>query len=339
MTLPLPLLQSLQETSPGNAWSAVFEYAWNVFSKPITGKAQLEISDRSRRVAAVDLFLATAGWDLWNSYESSVPRTADELVRWWNGRSAGRAVLILDGLSLREAPWILEGARERGYVIHQARATGAELPAETTPFAKSLGFSSRSSLYDNGAPSSHRLSGARTDTVDLPWLDCLSRIGPAPDWLLWHHWPDTLVHGLDGHGKGIDVLVREAREELTSEAFWDLIERLATGRRVIITGDHGYAASGSFPDVREPDQVKYLKEVYKAGRFSQHPGTESPWLPPIDLLVDSMHGRYRYVLGQRKWKAQGGYPTLTHGGLSVLEVAVPFIELEQPPENGVGHED
>lgn len=36
-----------------------------------------------------------------------------------------------------------------------------------------------------------------------------------------------------------------------------------------------------------------------------------------------------FALGRRKWKSQGGYPTLTHGGLSLLEVAVPFIELSR----------
>jgi hypothetical protein len=35
------------------------------------------------------------------------------------------------------------------------------------------------------------------------------------------------------------------------------------------------------------------------------------------------------VNGRRKWKSAGGYPTLIHGGLSVLEVAVPFIELSK----------
>jgi hypothetical protein len=35
------------------------------------------------------------------------------------------------------------------------------------------------------------------------------------------------------------------------------------------------------------------------------------------------------ALGRRKWKSQGGYPTLTHGGLSLLEMAVPFIEIEK----------
>lgn len=55
------------------------------------------------------------------------------------------------------------------------------------------------------------------------------------------------------------------------------------------------------------------------------------WVPVIDLVLDSRHGNYRYALGRRKWKCQGDYPTLTHGGLSLLEVAVPFIELSSFP--------
>jgi len=33
--------------------------------------------------------------------------------------------------------------------------------------------------------------------------------------------------------------------------------------------------------------------------------------------------------GRKKWKSQGGYPTLTHGGLSLLEMAVPYLELSK----------
>jgi hypothetical protein len=49
----------------------------------------------------------------------------------------------------------------------------------------------------------------------------------------------------------------------------------------------------------------------------------------VDLALTSTHGARRYAVGRRKWKSQGGYPTLTHGGLSVLEVASPFIEISK----------
>jgi hypothetical protein len=52
-------------------------------------------------------------------------------------------------------------------------------------------------------------------------------------------------------------------------------------------------------------------------------------MPPLDMVIENSHGRSRLVLGRRKWKSQGGYPTLAHGGLTVLEACVPFIELSK----------
>jgi hypothetical protein len=34
------------------------------------------------------------------------------------------------------------------------------------------------------------------------------------------------------------------------------------------------------------------------------------------------------VIGQNKWKVPGGYPNICHGGMSLLEALVPWIELE-----------
>ena len=47
------------------------------------------------------------------------------------------------------------------------------------------------------------------------------------------------------------------------------------------------------------------------------------------LLKWKIVENYSLALGRRKWKCQGGYPTLTHGGLSLLETLSPFIELEK----------
>jgi hypothetical protein len=333
--LPLALLRQLQSASPRRAWASLFEHAWSTFSAPVAvEKAAAEVTKRDADLGAADLFLATAGWDLWEAYETVVPRTADALASWWSELGAGRAVLILDALSLRELPWLLEGAKKRGYLIHQARATGAELPADTTPFAEALGFSSRSSLQNNGAVGKGRVAASATDATDLPWKDCAAQINAAPDWLLWHHWPDDRLHDLGSPGNGLAALAKEAAEKLTSDGFWGLIHALTTGRRLVITGDHGYAASGHFPDTADAAQAQYLKERFKSGRstplaqLAQH--DLGNWVPPLDLHLDTAHADAAFVLGRRKWKSQGGYPTLTHGGLSLLEVAVPFIELSRP---------
>lgn len=329
MTLAYDQLHALQIAAPGDAWRTVFERAWDLCSPPLDGaRPETEVTRRDREVADIDHFLATAGWDLWAAYESSIEQTADALADWWSHRSTGRAVLILDGLSLREAPWLLTGAQQRGFTVHAARATGAELPADTTPFAKALGFAQRSSLSANGAGFAHRLTGAHTECSDIAWADCAAFVGSEPDWVFWHHWPDKEVHDFADPGEGLRPLIASVAKHLESDAFWSLVERLAEGRRLVITSDHGYAASELFPDAK-PEHADYLKGIYKAARWSGTGGTPGGWAPPIDLLLNTRHGSHRFVNGRRKWRTAGGYPTLTHGGLSVLELAVPFIELSK----------
>ena len=333
-TLGLDLVRKLQAAEPAEAWRELFAFVWQTCSGEVSRNgAAGEMPRRDRAVVPADLFLATAGWDLWSSYYDSVPRTADRLAAWWNATPPGRAVLILDALSLREAPWLVRGAAERGYAVRGAAVTGAELPADTNSFAHALGLGQRAALENDGAGNAHRLPGARTDSVDLPWRECVDLLDAAPDWVLWHHWPDHRIHDLSAPGRGLSGLAREVASQLASDHFWALIERLTTGRRLIVTGDHGYAATGLFPDAADSQQTRYLKERFKSGRSA--PGTFPPgsWVPPIDLMLNTPHGPHAFVLGRRKWRSPGGYPTLAHGGLSLLEVAVPFIELSRPSGN------
>ena len=345
--LPLGLLRTLQTAAPAEAWRALLGFVWELCSPELSGDAA-EVTRRDRAAAPADLFLATAGWDLWTDYYASVPRTAERLAAWWAATAPGRAVLILDALSLREAPWLLHGAAQRGYAVHAAAVTGAELPADTGPFARALGFGQRSALENDGAGGAHRLPGARTDSVDLPWRDCVGLIDAAPDWVLWHHWPDDRIHRLSVPGRGLEALAGETAERLAGDGFWALVERLTTGRRLVVTGDHGYAATGLFPDAADREQTRYLRARFKSGRSAPStpegatPEGATPdgaaadgaapgaWAPPLDAVLETPHGRHAFVLGRRKWRSRGGYPTLAHGGLSLLEVAVPFIELSRP---------
>ena len=166
----------------------------------------------------------------------------------------------------------------------------------------------------------------QTEDVDLPWKDCEALVGNAPNQVFWHHWPDAKLHDGSGAGQGLEPLTRDAAERLTSDDFWTFVERLATGRRLVITSDHGYAATGYFPDA-DGDVGQFLKQTFSSGRSKSGMGDTGPFVPPVALQIDSPHGAYLLALGRRKWRSPGGYPTLTHGGLSLLEVLSPFVEL------------
>jgi len=162
--------------------------------------------------------------------------------------------------------------------------------------------------------------------VDLPWKDCEALISSAPNQILWHHWPDAKLHDGSGAGQGLEPLTKDAAVQLSSDDFWSFVDRLATGRRLVITSDHGYAATGYFPDA-DGEVGQFLKQTFGSSRSKAGTGDTGPFVPPVALQVNSPHGAHLLALGRRKWRSQGGYPTLTHGGLSLLEVLSPWLEV------------
>ncbi len=323
-------MKSLLKKDPQAAWQEIFAFLWEKFSSPILVHDPIaEVVRRERSIEAIELLLSHACWDLWSAYDTSVPHASAEILSFWDRHPQGKAVLLLDGLSLREVPWILAGVQKHGYHVHAARVCGAELPPDTTSFANALHLSQRSILQNNGAGSAHKLHGATTECTEVPWRECIEMVGASPYIFFWHGWPDFRLHDLSSPGQGLEKITREAKESLGSEDFWQWIHRLTTGRRLLITSDHGYAASGFFPDTTGEAEVTHLKKWFKSGRFSPGDAPQGEWVPPIELQLTTSQGPCHFVLGRRKWKSAGGYPTLTHGGLSLMEVAIPFIELSR----------
>lgn len=326
MALDPELMHQLTHGTDKDAWEALIQETLQITSKPlIPASAPSEVIRRDREIGTLDHFLASTGWDLWHSFGNSVVRTSDRLVSWWSEPYVAKAALILDGLSLRELPWLLQGAQKYGFNVEELTAHASELPGKTNEFARALGFGSRSKLQNDKGGLSHKLQPATTECVDLPWKDCADLVNSTPNWLFWHQWPDNRVHDAVA-GQGLDTLTRDAAKQLVSEEFWTFVERLATGRRLVITSDHGYAATGHFHDA-EGDVGQFLKQTFASGRNVNGVGETGPFMPPVLLSLDGPHGPQRLAIGRRKWKSQGGYPSLTHGGLTLLEVLSPFLVL------------
>ena len=151
MPLDSKVLNSLTKGSAEEAWRVIINNAVEIASKPLSAhNASSEVLKRDREIGTLDHFLSSTGWDLWQAFGDTVERTSDRLARWWAEPYSAKAVLILDGLSLRELPWLLQGAKERGFMLHEISANASELPGETNQFAQALGFGSRSQLQNNG---------------------------------------------------------------------------------------------------------------------------------------------------------------------------------------------
>ena len=326
MTLQVSEILSLNSQE---AWKWLREQLWNHFSAPLPVKGcDKEIVRRDRAVAELDNLLAASAWNLWNAFADALPRGSNSVIDFWNATSTGpngKAVLILDGLSLREIPFLLAEAEKRQFHLLRSGAWTAEMPGTTTSYANALGFPGRSALSNNKTASKPILHkhcpNAWTESCDLPFLDCAEMLPPKPMVFFWHHWPDVKMHDAT-----LETLAKDAGEKLTSDDFWTFIDRLTTGRTLLITSDHGYAATGHFHDLQDKNQIETMRVAFAAQRHAKADNAEPlPWIPPLDLTL----GQHRYVLGRHKWKIQGGYPALQHGGLSLLEMFVPFIEIQR----------
>ncbi len=305
--------------------------AWNDIAQYVLDEARVSQNPRVLHslLTPLDRVLAEAAWNLWECFPDQAPRTAAALQGWWStreGRGIGRAVLILDALSLRELPLLLQACANRGVTPQDVRATAVEVPTDTDQFAKALGLPGRSSLASEKAPVSFVLSSSQlfTDVLASPFTDCVSMLKPRSDVVVWHSWLDDLIHL---HSRGPTEIEHAAQRELLSDGFWRFIDALRQGRHLVITADHGYADSALFATEEPPGPAKdYLVATFSAKRNSPAIGpVPHDFMPPLALSRSGEH----VVLGQRRWKVAGGYPHVCHGGLSLLEAFVPFIELPE----------
>lgn len=309
---------------PAAAWARLFEML-GTHTQASTSPEELR-----KQTIAPDRLLAESAWELWQAYYSTAPRTSQAIQEWWaKSFATGRATLILDALSLLQLPLLLSGAEIHGIMPLSVSVTGSEIPSDTDMFARALGIPSRSSLRNNGAPAGFvlRQYEVYTDVLDIPFGDCLSSVPHSKNVFIWHTWLDDLIHV---HHKRPEQVYKTSLEVLQSDGFWKFIDRLRQGRRLLITADHGYAVSKLFStEEKDAGAIAILRDNFGASRSCI---AGQPWnqrfMPPVALTLNGHH----VILGQRKWKVQGGFPDLCHGGLSLLEVAVPFVEF--PPVGG-----
>jgi len=292
---------------------------WRTIAEQLTVLAMTDPKQLQQNTVFPDRILCEAAYPLWEAFLHDAPRTGSRLIAECTDNCA---VLILDALSLREMPIIARTAQERGLKV-EVGTTFSEAPSETNSFAQALGVPQRSSLKDDGKGGSFKLfagNGCHTDVFGIPFADV--PVKPVPNVVIWHSFLDDAIHA----GRSVAELAAMAEKTFAGDDFWVLIDKLRQGRRVIITSDHGYGAAELFSsEIRGKDEVEILRTHFKAQRYAKiAPPPQEKFMPPIFVR----NGDFHMVTGQRKWRTPGGFPKICHGGLSLLEVASPWIEIK-----------
>ena len=171
-------------------------------------------------------------------------------------------------------------------------------------YAKTLGDGDLSRVDDLAGNPATRVVGLVVDTVD------------------------KIMHGMELGDAGMHTLVRQWAEEGFMTKLIDLL--LSRGFRIYLTSDHGNIeatgcgrpAEGSVADLRGERVRVYPDDVLRTNVHAQYPNAvEWPtWGLPNDYLPLLAGGRSAFV--------KPGDRVVCHGGASIEEMLVPFVEIE-----------
>lgn len=139
--------------------------------------------------------------------------------------SLDASIVVLDGLSLREANWLMPRLRERGCEIADYSYALSGMPSTTQTFFRDV-FS-----VAGAAAMPKKWQGFNFRSVragDVPaFLD-------GPKALVWLSFPDELMHPMRGRGVTPSFALQR-----TEEALLKILKLLETPE-VVLTSDHGY---------------------------------------------------------------------------------------------------
>ena len=232
------------------------------------------------------------------------------------------AIVIFDGASLREIPLFLQLAGQSGYSIVEQAVSYAALPSNTVDFVhqRLLG----KPVAPNELPHRKDLKekGIRTLYYDAP-IRTQQIVNDSKPLLLWSAFPDVTYKDSGAR------FVRHFAELLPLfETVWkNTVMQVPHGYRVIISSDHGYIFFGAGLESIRPGDVCELIDQERSKCFA----ADEP-LPADDPDLQILRDRRVAMLrGRIKNRPQGpsGNRLYRHGGLSLMEMLVPWIVLEK----------
>jgi len=279
------------------------------------------LTDGEKKTHSLEELIAASAPQFYDELASAsleTPRLTDRLA-------ADTAVVIFDGASLREIPLFLQKAEESGYRILESSFSFAALPSTTTAFVARHLIGKE--VTPKSLPQRKELRDLRFRVYYFDDVLTSHQVLSEEEerLLLWSAFPDFTYQ--DSGARFISHFA--AIQKMLDSAWKNTVMQIPRDRRIIITSDHGYIFFGAgFESTRSNEDCKWLDQ----GRFKIFSETENipASLEHIDLQVFP-DKRLAMVRGRLKDRPRGpaANRVYRHGGLSLMEMLVPWLVLEK----------
>lgn len=281
------------------------------------------LEDGESKINEIEEIIAHAAPRIYDEFLDETPR-GKNLFDFFRGDET-YALVIFDGLSLREIPVLINLAQKSNFSIKEMEISFSALPSETIDFIEQklgLGNSAPSQLPNRKELKEKNISAYYYNNPNQQYQFDKD----AKKLLLWSAFPDNTYNDSGARfSKHFEQI-----HKLLETAWMNSVQRIPHGQKIVITSDHGYVYFGpnlSFP--RSNAELKPLSEYLGGERYKRL--SDDGLSPPIhDDLLTFPNRKIAVIKGRVQTHPPGKSAGMLykHGGLSIMEMLVPWIELQ-----------
>ena len=310
-------LQAITDWLTGTVWSPE-RYAASS-SEDYLRKGEAAVCELEELIAAG----APRLWDELEAASVTAPTLAD-----WLGISAPlplpspHAAVVFDGLSLREMPMLLAHAAASGFRVKSARVIATCLPTETQSFVEQRVIGKP--LSPSALPGRREFAEKNAQAFYFGQPNSRDNFPAGRSLLVWSHYPDGLF--FDDNARSEQLFGTFASY---IETIWKCtVQAIPAGAPIVVTSDHGYVFFGAGGEAGAlQSDAGPLVEQSRWREFP--PDVPFPaWHPDLQLVPSRRLALLRGRIRTRK-PGPSSNRLYQHGGFSLMEVLVPWIELER----------
>ena len=324
MNLTLSLLEKLTDSGPRLPWIKkwLIEDVWNLHAYESLTSTEYLIQGESI-VNKFEAIISTTADRIYHEFLSS-SETDRSLLNVLSDNNS--AVVVFDGLSLREIPIILKLSEKSGLTVKSIDCTSAAIPCETFDYVeRELGCGR---IAPSQLPGRKELAGKGISVIYTNNItQGISDNSGSNALMIWSSFPDNTYKDsgakFENHFENIHVQFETA---------WiNTVQQIKEKKRIIITSDHGYIFLGTgmdFPLASQEKEMRELNAYFGNDRYAFL--SENPDPPMSDNIIIDTHKQVAMLKGRVKTRSTGEAATrlYKHGGLSLMEMLTPWIELE-----------